>query len=655
MSKSYYVTTPIYYVNAEPHIGHAYTCIVADVMSRFHQMAGCETFFLTGTDEHGDKIARAAATRNISPKEFVDQISQKFSDMMPRINARYDRFIRTTDPDHRRVVTQILQRVYDNGDIYFGSYEGLYCFGCERFLGEGELVNGLCPDHQKAPEKIKETNYFFRMKKYGDWLVEHIEKHPDFIRPERYKNEVLGYIRTALEDLCISRPKSRLTWGIELPFDANYVTYVWFDALLNYLTGIGYPDGPNFNRLWPVAEHFIGKDIVKQHGVYWPTMLKAAGIEPFAHLNVHGYWNTDTGKMSKSLGNVITPLDMIDKYGLDALRYYLLREMSFGLDAVFSEESFVFRYNGDLANDLGNMVSRLTRMIQSYCDGLVPAADELTLPEVKLNEIAEQARHDLQKHFKQLMMHQGIEAVNAVVRATNKYLDETAPWAVAKKKDQARLNTILFTAANNTVRAALWLLPIMPDKCREIFRWFGVPERETWLLADEPLQPGYRVAIAETPVFPRQQLMSAEAVGDEPKSSAKSVPSEAKPVEKKSTDTTGKTDAPAGSAAMITYDDFAKIDLRVATILQAEKVEGADKLLRLQIEVGEEKRQIVAGIAQHYAPESLVGKQIVVVANLKPAKIRGIESNGMLLAVNDGQKLVVVSPEAVVASGTKVK
>ena len=640
MNNRYYVTTPIYYVNAEPHMGHAYTTIVADVMTRFYKMSGYETYFLTGTDEHGDKIARAAAANGIDPQEYVNIISAKFKELMPRINANYNRFIRTTDPDHKVIVNQILQRVYDNGDIYFSDYEGLYCTGCERFYTEDELVDGKCPDHKVEPELIKESNYFFKMSKYRDWLVEYIDQNPDFIRPERYKNEVLGFMKHAMEDLCISRPKSRVTWGIELPFDRDYVTYVWFDALLNYVSALGYPDDHKYGKFWPVAEHFIGKDILKQHGVFWPTMLKAAGLEPFAHLNVHGYWLTDEGKMSKSLGNVITPLDLIEKYGLDSFRYYLIRDMSFGLDSTFSEESFVNRYNADLANDLGNMVSRLTKMIKSNCDGQIPEPTDLTDAENRLNESARNALKTLQDQFNQLGMHHGVEAVNDLVRKINRYLEETAPWTVAKSGDQARLNTILFTAAQNTVRAALWLMPLMPDKMAEIFTWFGIPPKDHWTFEDDPLKPGYAVHIAKTPVFPRQQF--------------KIDADQKKPEAQKAT-AKSKKSKPAATPGVITFDDFLKVDLRVAEIIEAEKVEGADKLLKLQVRIGEEKRQLVAGIAQHYQPAGLVGKQIIVVANLKPATIRGVESNGMLLAANDGDKLVLVSPEKPVTTGGRVK
>ncbi|MGA2954857.1 MAG: methionine--tRNA ligase, partial [Thermodesulfobacteriota bacterium] len=386
--KRVYFTTPIYYVNAEPHIGHAYTTIVADVLNRFYKLAGYQTFFLTGTDEHGDKVAQAARAAGETPQAYADRISGLFRALWPKLSITNNRFIRTTEEAHKRVVQLILQKVYDAGDIYFGEYGGHYCRGCERFLTEKELVDGKCPDHGIEPEFIKEKNYFFRMSKYQQWLIDHLQANPDFIRPERYRNEVLGFLRDPLEDLCISRPKSRLEWGIPLPFDGDYVTYVWFDALINYLTGLDYPDGENFFQFWPVCQHLIAKDILKPHGIYWPTMLKSAGIPLYQHLNVHGYWIVSESKMSKSRGNIVKPLDLKDKYGLDAFRYFLLREMVFGLDSNFSEAALVGRINADLANDLGNLLSRTLAMVERFRGGIVPRSGGLEEKDLELKNLA---------------------------------------------------------------------------------------------------------------------------------------------------------------------------------------------------------------------------------------------------------------------------
>ncbi|BCL59332.1 hypothetical protein DGMP_00250 [Desulfomarina profundi] len=370
-----YITTPIYYVNAQPHLGHAYTTVVADTYSRFRRLCGENVRFQTGTDEHGDKIAEAAENEGIEPKEYVDKISAMFRDTWPLLMVEPDNIIRTTDPDHMANVQAILQQVYDKGDIYFDEYTGLYCTGCERFLTEKELVDGNCPDHQKPPKEIAEQNYFFRMSNYQQQLIDHIKNNPEFITPERYRNEVLSFLSEPLEDLCISRPKSRLTWGIELPFDENFVTYVWFDALINYVTGLNYPDGENYKTFWPAAEHLIAKDILKPHAIYWPTMLMAMEAPLYKKLHVHGYWNVDNTKMSKSIGNVVRPRQLVEEYGIDTFRYFVLREMSFGLDSSFSSEAIIARQNADLANDLGNLYSRTMAMVKKYRGGKVPVVN----------------------------------------------------------------------------------------------------------------------------------------------------------------------------------------------------------------------------------------------------------------------------------------
>jgi len=630
-----YITTPIYYVNAQPHLGHAYTTIVADTYSRFRRLCDTDVRFQTGTDEHGDKIVEAAEKEGVAPKEYVDTISAMFRDTWPLLQIEPDYFIRTTDSDHISVVQQILQKVYEKGDIYFGEYTGLYCQGCERYLTEKELVDGNCPDHQKPPQEIAEKNYFFRMSKYQQKLIDHINDNPDFITPERYKNEVLSFLSEPLEDLCISRPKSRLTWGIELPFDDNFVTYVWFDALINYLTGIGYPDGDKFDTYWSVAEHVIAKDILKPHAIYWPTMLMSMGIPLYKKLHVHGYWNVDDTKMSKSIGNVVRPKELTEAYGVDTLRYFTLRDMSFGLDSSFNSEAIVGRHNSDLANDLGNLYSRAFAMVKKYRDSVVPEPAEYTPEDLEFQEGARKMIMQYREMIDQFRFHLGIRAVWEFVGQANRYIVTSEPWSLAKNPaDAKRLDTVLFNILECLRVLTLVLKPVMPGAASKMAaglalengdaRISSLAEGSAWGL----LTPGTTLEPVET-LFPR-----LEQVKKEIKENAPQKKKQKSKAEKKKEDD-----------GLISFDYFKKLDLRVAEIVAAEPIKKSDRLLKITVRAPEE-RTIVAGIAEHYSAEDIIGKQVIIVANLKPAKLMGVPSQGMVLAAKnstDGKETLVLS------------
>ncbi len=646
MSGTFYLTTPIYYVNALPHLGHAYTTIVADAMARYHRLAGDDVWFLTGTDEHGDKIAQEAAKAGVPPQAYADRISNAFRETWRAIGITNDDYIRTTERRHTTVVQAILQKLWDAGEIYLGAYGGHYCFGCERFYTEKEIVDGKCPDHLTPLTWIEEENYFFKMSKYQPWLIEHVERHPDFIRPERYRNEILGFLRDPLTDLSISRPRTRLEWGVPLPFDDKFVTYVWFDALINYVSALGGPGAPRFEKYWPHAQHLIGKDILKPHAVYWPCMLAAlatADGKPreaylYTRLNVHAYWTVEGQKMSKSLGNVIEPRAFAARYGPvgnDAFRYFVMREMTFGLDSDFSEQAFVGRLNADLANDLGNLVARATTLIASHGDGTLPATAGAFAPGGEhafggdLKGAWEKSRGVVDAAMREFAFQRALAAIWDFIGAVNRYVDTTQPWT-RPVNDVARGQQ---GHALYDLGQALWCLgvvltPFVPEAAGRVRGALGSTGEPR--LSDAEwgrLTPGTRVQKLSG-LFPRVE--------------------DRKPV-------APAPGAPVAAGSRITIDDFGKVELRVAEIVAAEPVPKSKKLLKLTVSLGTEQRTLVAGIAEHYAPADLVGKKVVVVANLEPAKLMGVESNGMVLAGSADGKLAVLTLDRDLPPGAKVR
>ncbi len=658
MKQKYYITTPIYYPSGNWHLGHCYTTVICDAIARFKRMDGFDVFFLTGTDEHGVKIEKRAAENNTTPKAFVDNLVDSIKDLWKVLGISFDKFIRTTDDYHVAAVQKIFKQLYDQGDIYKAEYEGMYCTPCESFWTESQLVDGKCPDCGRPVEKAKEESYFFRLSKYQDKLIELYKNNPEFISPKSRMNEMINnFIKPGLQDLCVSRTSFK--WGIPVTFDDKHVIYVWIDALTNYITALGYGsnDDSLFKKYWPADIHMVGKEIVRFHTIIWPAILMALGVEMPKQVYGHGWLLIGGDKMSKSKGNVVDPFVLSDRYGVDAVRYFLLREVPFGSDGVYTNEALIARTNADLANDLGNLVSRTTAMITQYFGGVVPnnkAAEDIDKDLISLCESAlGKVRADVEK----LLIPESLGEIFRLIQRANKYIDETMPWVLAKdpeKKD--RLGTVLYNLAETIRISAVLLAPFMPATAQNIFdrlQLGKLPNDFASVKKFGGLKSGGGVTKGDA-LFPRldmkKELAELEKLAAEQQKSSADV--------KKSNANKNEAAAPTGKESgekeEITIDDFAKVQLATAKVVACEKVEKSDKLLKLTLDVGGESRTVVSGIAEHYTADYMVGKTVVIVKNLKPVKLRGILSEGMILCASNGKDVVFVSPEKEIESGSGV-
>ncbi|MEH7108286.1 methionine--tRNA ligase [Bacillus sp. JJ1764] len=648
--KTFYLTTPIYYPSGNLHIGHAYTTVAGDAMARYKRMRGYDVMYLTGTDEHGQKIQQKAGEANVTPQQYVDGIVAGIKELWQKLDISYDDFIRTTEDRHKQVVEKIFAKLLEQGDIYLDQYEGWYCTPCESFYTDRQLVDGNCPDCGRPVEKVKEESYFFRMSKYVDRLLQYYEENPEFIQPESRKNEMINnFIKPGLEDLAVSR--TTFDWGIKVPGDPKHVIYVWIDALSNYITALGYgtEHDEKYRKYWPADVHLVGKEIVRFHTIYWPIMLMALDLPLPKKVFAHGWLLMKDGKMSKSKGNVVDPVTLIDRYGLDALRYYLLREVPFGADGVFTPEGFVERINFDLANDLGNLLNRTVAMIDRYFEGMIPVyAGSVGEFDQSLLEVNRETVAKYEEAMEKMEFSVALTAIWQLVSRTNKYIDETQPWNLAKQEDhKGELESVMAHLAESLRRTAVLLKPFLTKTPGGIFDQLGIQDEnlKTWesLEIFGAISNGTKVEKA-APLFPRLEIAEeVEFIKTKMQGGTKETPVEEKKEEKPET------------IEEISIDDFMKIDLRVAEVIQAEPVKKADKLLKLQLDLGYEKRQVVSGIAQYYKPEELVGRKVICITNLKPVKLRGELSQGMILAGSKDGALSLATVDQTLPNGAKVK
>jgi len=642
MVGKFYITTPIYYVNAEPHIGSSYTTIVGDILARYKRLMGYEVFYLTGTDEHGQKIAQAAREKGVSPQELCDSLAEKFKELWKDLGITNDYFIRTTDEKHMKTVQYFVSKMKENGDIYKGTYEGWYCVPCETYWNEDELEHdehghNLCPSCKREVQLIKEENYFFRLSKYNDALLKHFLENPDFVEPDFRRNEMLKILESGLKDLSITR--TTLKWGIPMPEDPEHVIYVWVDALINYVSAIGYPeDMEKFNKWWPADVHLIGKEINRFHSLIWSAMLMSVGLPLPKKVFAHGWLTVNGQKISKSLGNAIDPREYVKKYGNDVVRYYLVRDIVFGKDGDFSEDNLIKRLNSDLANDYGNLLHRTLAMIQKHFDSTVPGIAELEEIDKNLLEQYENVKNKFIELMDNYKITDALDTLWQFISSLNKYFDETKPWVLAKEGNKERLGTVLTIVTESILKVATFVAPVMPDSSKDVYRRLSITEE-----FNKDFLDGWNILKGKTIIHGEPLFKKFEKKEEKPEKQ------EVKKMEQKQPENV------VSMEELIDIDTFKKIDLRVAKILQAERVEKSEKLVKLQIDLGElGQRQIVAGIAQYYTPEELVGRTIIVVANLKPAKLMGLESRGMLLAAKKEGKLTLLTVSSEIEPGAKI-